>query len=64
VGERDLLEIAQMLHGAPFFQLQQFSGRNTIDKNYLQIEPYSPEEIRRLAGLVTPYFGEVRVEGI
>jgi pyruvate formate lyase activating enzyme len=64
VGERDLLEIAQMLHGASLFQLQQFSRRNTIDKNYLQIEPFSPDEIRRLAELVKPYFGEVRVEGV
>jgi pyruvate formate lyase activating enzyme len=64
VGERDLLEIAQMLHGAALFQLQQFSKRNTIDKNYLQIQPFSSEEIERMAELVKPYFGEVRVEGI
>jgi pyruvate formate lyase activating enzyme len=63
VGERDLLEIAQMLHGAPLFQIQQFSGRNTIDKNYLQIQPYPRDEVERLAGLIRPYFGEVRVVG-
>lgn len=64
VGERDLLEIAQLLHGAALFQLQQFSKRNTIDKNYLEIQPFSSEEIERMAELVKPYFGEVRVEGI
>ncbi len=64
VGERDLLEIAQMLHGAPLFQVQQFSGKNTIDEEYARIQPFSPEEINRLAALVQPYFGEVRVEGI
>lgn len=64
VGEKDLLEIAQMLHGAAVFQLQQFSKRNTVDKNYLQIEPFSPEEMARMAELVKPYFGEVRIEGI
>lgn len=63
VGEKDLLEIAQMLHGAALFQVQPFSPRNTIDRNYLQIEPFPPEEVGRLAGLVRPYFKEVRVLG-
>jgi pyruvate formate lyase activating enzyme len=64
VGERDLLEIAQMLHGAALFQVQQFSPRNTIDKNYVQIEAFPPAEVERLAGLVRSYFREVRVMGV
>ncbi len=64
VGERDLLEIAQMLHGAALFQVQQFSPRNTIDKNYVQIEAFPPAEVERLAGLVRSYFREVRVTGV
>ena len=64
VGERDLLEIAQMLHRAKRFQIQQFSRRNPVDRIFSQVEPYPEEEINRLAGLVKPYFDEVRVEGI
>jgi pyruvate formate lyase activating enzyme len=64
VGERDLLEIAQMLHGAALFQVQQFSPRNTIDKNYVQIEAFTPAEVERLAGLLRSYFREVRVMGV
>jgi pyruvate formate lyase activating enzyme len=64
VEEKDLLEIAQMLHGAKLFQVQQFSGNNTIDEKYLELQPFAPEEIRRMADLVRPYFAEVRVEGI
>jgi pyruvate formate lyase activating enzyme len=64
VGEKDLLEIAQMLHGAAVFQVQQFSKRNTVDKNYLQIEPFEPNKIEKMAELARPYFGEVRIEGI
>jgi pyruvate formate lyase activating enzyme len=64
VGEKDLLEIAQLLHGAALFQVQQFSPRSTIDRNYLQIEALPPAEVERLAGLVRPYFGEVRVVGV
>ena len=63
VGEKDLLEIAQMLHGAALFQVQQFSPRNTIDRNFLQIEAFPPEEVERLAALIRPYFREVRVLG-
>ena len=64
VGERDLLEIAQMLHRAKRFQIQQFSRRNPVDRIFSQVEPYPEEEINRLAGLVKPYFDEVRVEGV
>jgi pyruvate formate lyase activating enzyme len=64
VGERDLLEVAQMLHGAKLFQVQQFSRRNTVDTDYLHLQPFPPDEVSRMAGLVKPYFAEVRVEGI
>ncbi len=64
VGEKDLLEIAQLLHGAALFQVQQFSPRNTIDRNYLQVPAFPREEVERLAGLVRPYFREVRVMGV
>jgi pyruvate formate lyase activating enzyme len=63
VGEKDLLEIAQLLHGAALFQVQQFSPRNTVDRNYLQVQSFPPEEVARLAVLVRPYFQEVRVMG-
>jgi pyruvate formate lyase activating enzyme len=64
VGEKDLLEIAQMLHRAKRFQIQQFSRRNPVDKLFAQIDPYPEEEINRLAGLIKPYFDEVRIEGV
>ena len=63
VGERDLLEIAQLLHGADLFQVQQFSPRNTVDRNFLQVQPYPPAEVERLAGRVRPYFKKVLVMG-
>jgi pyruvate formate lyase activating enzyme len=64
VGEEDLLEIAKMLKEAKLFQVQQFSPRHTIDRNYLQIEPYSRKEIEKMAEVLKPYFSEVRVEGV
>jgi pyruvate formate lyase activating enzyme len=64
VGEKDLLEIAQMLHGASLFQIQPFSARNPIDRSFLEVKPFPREEISRMAERVRPYFGEVRVEGV
>ena len=64
VGEEDLLEIAAMLKGASLFQVQQFSPHHTIDRNYLQIEPYSRPEIEKMAEAIKPYFSEVRMEGV
>jgi len=64
VGEEDLLEIAALLKGARVFQVQQYSPRHTIDRNYLQIKPYSREEIEGMAELLKPYFSEVRIEGV
>lgn len=64
VSEEDLIEIAGMLRGARVFQIQQFSTRNPIDRNYLQVKPYAAEEIERMAKMVRPYFDEVRTEGV
>jgi len=64
VGEEDLLEVAALLKGARVFQVQQYSPRHTIDRNYLQVKPYSREEIEGMAELLRPYFSEVRIEGV
>ncbi|MDH7512914.1 MAG: anaerobic ribonucleoside-triphosphate reductase activating protein [Clostridiales bacterium] len=64
VGEEDLVEIAAMLKGAKTFQIQQFSTKNPIDRNYLHVKPYEIDEIDRMTKIIKPYFGEVRVEGV
>jgi pyruvate formate lyase activating enzyme len=63
VGRNDLLKIAQMLEGEDIFQIQPFIPANTVDKRFLQVNPFSREEIEEMAGLVRRYFAEVRVEG-
>ncbi|MGQ9673379.1 MAG: anaerobic ribonucleoside-triphosphate reductase activating protein [Candidatus Aminicenantales bacterium] len=64
IGEEDLLEIATLLKGAAVFQIQQFSNKNPIDRRYLQLNPYKIDEIDRMAKIIQPYFGKVRVEGL
>ncbi len=63
VGRNDLLKIAQMLEGEDVFQIQPFVPANTVDRQFLQVDPFSREEIEEMAGLVRRYFAEVRVEG-
>lgn len=60
----DIIEIGEMLRGAKVYQLQQFSPRSTLERNYLQVKPYKREELEALAEFVKPYFGEVRLEGV
>jgi pyruvate formate lyase activating enzyme len=64
VGRAEIQRIGQMLEGADFFQIQQFSPTNTIDKRFLELAPYGREEIQEMAGLVRRYFAEVRLEGV
>ena len=63
VERNDLLKIAQMLEGEDVFQIQPFVPANTVDRQFLQVNPFSREEIEEMAGLVRRYFAEVRVEG-
>jgi len=64
VGEGDIREISAWLSGSAVYQLQQFSPLNTLDPDFARIKPYSSDEIRRLADLARPHFGEVRIEGL
>lgn len=64
VGADDILEMSQMLKGAKLFQIQQFVPTNTLDGDYLHRIPYTGEEIRLMAKIAEPFFGEVRLEGV
>ncbi len=64
VGHEDLLNIARLLKGAKVFQLQQFSPRHTLDRNYLQVQPYARKDLEKMAELIRPYFAEIRLEGV
>lgn len=64
VGRAEIQRIGQMLEGADVFQIQQFSATNTIDRRFLELAPYSREEIQEMGGMVRRYFAEVRLEGV
>ena len=64
VGSDDVKKVSQMLKGAKIFQIQQFVPNNTIDSHYIEIIPYSKEEIKGFVKIAEPYFEDVRVEGV
>ena len=64
IGPEDIEKISLLIKDADVFQLQQFVPANPIDSDYLQIKPFSREEVLGLAKIAEPYFSEVRVEGV
>jgi len=46
--EEDILRVAESLHGAARFVLQQFRPQNTLDPTFSAISPYTPEEMESL----------------
>lgn len=64
LDQEDLIRIGEWLNGAKAFQLQQFTPHNTIDPDFLRIEPYPKDKLNDWAEQLRPYFGEVLVEGV
>jgi pyruvate formate lyase activating enzyme len=64
VEAEDIGRIGEWLDGAEVFQIQPFSPLNTLDPEFERRRPFSRAELKAMADLVRPHFGEVRVEGI
>jgi pyruvate formate lyase activating enzyme len=64
IDASDIEAIGRWMLGAAVFQIQQFSPANAMDEDYRKIRPYGRDEVRRMAAVAEPYFGEVRIEGI
>jgi pyruvate formate lyase activating enzyme len=64
IGPEDVEKISLLIKGAKVFQLQQFVPANPIDSDYLQIKPFSKEEVQKFAKIAAPYLSEIRVEGV
>lgn len=64
IGPEDVEKISLLIKGAQVFQLQQFVPANPIDSDYLQIKPFSKEEVQKFAKIAAPYLSEIRVEGV
>lgn len=59
----DIVKIAEWLRGAESYLLQQFVPQNTLDPSFLELKPYSQEELASMVEAVKPYFADARLEG-
>ncbi|MGB8951994.1 MAG: anaerobic ribonucleoside-triphosphate reductase activating protein [Candidatus Aminicenantales bacterium] len=64
LSEEDIIKISEWLSGSRILQIQQFSPTNTLDREFLNVQPYRREEIEKFAELARPFFSEIRMEGI
>jgi pyruvate formate lyase activating enzyme len=55
VNKEDLIQIGELLRGAKKLVLQQFIPKDTLDKKYEKIEPYSSEKIELFAKTLKKY---------
>jgi len=62
VEKEDIIEISQLIQGAPLYILQQFQPHNTLDKAYEKIQPYSLSILEEMAKMAADYVGQVKVE--
>lgn len=58
----DILKIGEWLKGESVYVIQPFLPQTTLDPRYLEIDPYSSEEMKSMAVSVQKFFKEVRVE--
>jgi len=63
VGGDDIARISGWLDGAKAYQIQQFVPHDTIDPAYLELRPFTGEDLNDFAGIARPHFDEVRIEG-
>ena len=62
IGKPELMEIANMLIGAPRFVIERFEPEKSMDESLREVAPFSDEELYELRDSVAPYFNEVLVE--
>ncbi len=63
--EKDLLEIGKWLNGSKKFVLQQFHNEMPLlDKNLQKLSPYLPEQLKKFAEKLKPFFEKIEVRGI
>jgi len=61
--EEDFHAIAELVHGAKTFQLQQFVPNDFSNSHKIVGLPYRPEQAEKFADIVRPHVGEVLLRG-
>lgn len=61
VNAQDIMGIGEMVKGAKKCALQQFVPKDTLDKRYETLKPYSPETIKEFAQVIEKYADNVEL---
>ncbi|MFP4112239.1 MAG: anaerobic ribonucleoside-triphosphate reductase activating protein [Candidatus Woesearchaeota archaeon] len=64
VTENDLLLIGEYLKGSKKYVIQQFNKGDVIDPSFNDFFLYTPEQIKKFARKLKPYFDEVEIRGL
>jgi pyruvate formate lyase activating enzyme len=62
VGADDVRKIGEWLDGAPLYRIQSFSPARTLDPSFQEVQPFSSDEMQKIAEVARPYFGEVKID--
>lgn len=63
-AKEDIERIAQYIKGAKKYALQNFKPQETLDPDYMKIQPYNSEEIKKICDCVSNYVGNCVIRGI
>jgi pyruvate formate lyase activating enzyme len=64
VDEQDIMKIGEWLGGKRKYVLQQFRPEITYNPKFINLSPYSPDEVNQLAEISEQFFSSVTVRGI
>jgi len=64
LDKEDIITLAAQIKGAKKYVLQQFIPKNTLNKDYQKIRPYSKEELEQIKKEIESYFEVCELRGI
>jgi pyruvate formate lyase activating enzyme len=59
VDAEDIPRIGELGKGTKIFAFQQFVPEDTLDKNFVTLKPYPPENIKKYAEIMKEYVGNI-----
>ena len=62
--KEDILAICRWLAGSKRYYLQQFRPLKTLEKEFGKEKPYTPQQMKELAGLAKPFFETCEVRNL
>ena len=64
VGEKEIVEIGELLRDAPLWVLQQYVPEHAMIEEWQQYDSYQPEQLMALSAQAEAYVDQIQVRGI